>query len=166
MTICIDCQKKPSVARKRCTGCYATWRRKQPGRCRYCGGQICQDRPATNGRTHDSCLKRRRELWGEYRLRIINGYGGLCACCGLGDERFLTIDHVNNNGRQHRAELGGGNRRLLLEIINRRFPPDFQLLCFNCNCAKSTNGGICPHEEDRQAALIGVAQDAVMGGAS
>lgn len=96
-------------------------------------------------------------------MRIINGYGCRCACCGLGDERFLTIDHVNNNGNRHRAELGGGNRRLLLQIINQGFPPEFQLLCFNCNCAKSTNGGVCPHEEDRRAAVGGAIYDAVTG---
>lgn len=166
MSACIDCRKKPAVARKRCTACYATWRRMQPGRCRYCGGVISAERPAASGKTHDSCLKRRRELWGEYRMRIVNGYGGRCACCGLSDERFLTIDHVNNNGNQHRAELGGGNRRLLLLIIQQEFPPEFQLLCFNCNCAKSTNGGVCPHEEDRRALKARATYDAVMGNSS
>ncbi len=80
---------------------------------------------------------------------MIRGYGGVCVCCGLDDERFLTIDHVFNNGNEHRRALGGGNRRIMLEILNRGFPSEYQILCFNCNCAKSTNGGVCPHEEDR-----------------
>jgi hypothetical protein len=163
VTACMDCKQKPAVARKRCTGCYATWRRLQPGRCRYCGGTVSPERPASNGRTHDSCLERRRQLWHTYRLRIVEGYGGRCSCCGLADERFLTIDHVNNNGNQHRRELGGGNRRIFIEILKRGFPPDFQLLCFNCNCAKSTNGGVCPHEADRRAALSDDIYDAVTG---
>lgn len=156
MKICSDCPKSlagKNSARGRCTGCYAKWRRSQPGRCCYCGGSITSERMAINGRSHDACLERRRQLWHSYRLQVVEGYGGHCACCGLGDERFLTIDHVNNNGNQHRRELGGGNRRILGDIIRQGFPPEYQLLCFNCNCAKSTNGGMCPHEADRHTAL-------------
>lgn len=138
-------------ARGMCTACYANWRRRRPGRCAYCGGAITDERIATNERTHDACLAKRRALWTTYRLRVIQGYGGACACCGLHDERFLSIDHVFNNGNEHRRENGGGNRWLMIEIIKRGFPPEYQLLCFNCNCAKSTNGGVCPHEEDRLA---------------
>jgi hypothetical protein len=31
-----------------------------------------------------------------------------------------------------------------------RFPNDvLRLLCFNCNCGRAKNGGICPHEETK-----------------
>ena len=27
-------------------------------------------------------------------------------------------------------------------------PDTIQILCFNCNCGRARNGGICPHETD------------------
>jgi hypothetical protein len=35
---------------------------------------------------------------------------------------------------------------VLKSIIRNGYPPDFEILCFNCNCGKAVNGGICPHE--------------------
>jgi hypothetical protein len=37
---------------------------------------------------------------------VLAAYGGKCVCCGEAEEAFLTLDHVNNDGKQHRAELG------------------------------------------------------------
>lgn len=136
--------EKPAVAQGLCTAGYARWRRNQPGRCRYCGGDLTS-RPAANGRTHDRCLANRRQLWATYRDQILDAYGARCLCCGESEPRFLTIDHVNGDGRQHRLELGGSNRRLLLDIIRRGFPAEYQVLCFNCNCGRQRNGGVCPH---------------------
>lgn len=135
---------KPVDARGLCSGHYATWRRNQPGRCRYCGGHLAT-KPYANGRTHDSCLERRRELWHAYTAQVIDGYGGKCNCCGETTSEFLTIDHVDGGGAEHRRSLGYGNRRLLLQIISAGFPPEFQVQCFNCNCGRQRNGGICPH---------------------
>ena len=30
-------------------------------------------------------------------------------------------------------------------LKNNNFPEGFQVLCFNCNCGKARNKGICPH---------------------
>jgi hypothetical protein len=35
---------------------------------------------------------------------------------------------------------------MMLEIIKNNFPPEFQILCFNCNLGRSRSGGVCPHE--------------------
>lgn len=83
----------------------------------------------------------------QLRLRVLAGYGNLCACCGETDLRFLTIDHVDGGGGRHRRSLGGGSKRVLLEIVRKDFPPEYQVLCFNCNFGRSINGGICPHDD-------------------
>lgn len=79
---------------------------------------------------------------------VISHYGGKCACRGCGESRigFLTIDHVNGGGARHRSQVGGGVI-FYRWLIKNNFPPGFQVLCFNCNCGRQTNGGVCPHEQ-------------------
>jgi hypothetical protein len=36
------------------------------------------------------------------REDVIAAYGGRCACCGEFERDFLTLDHVNNDGAEHR----------------------------------------------------------------
>jgi hypothetical protein len=55
---------------------------------------------------------------------------------------FLQIDHVNNDGKQHRKVIGQGRTYFWLKKNN--FPSDFQVLCANCNFAKG-HYGTCPH---------------------
>lgn len=76
--------------------------------------------------------------------QILTVYGARCACCGEAEPKFLTIDHVNGGGEKHRKEIG--RYRVLTEIIRAGFPSDYQILCWNCNCGKSRNGGVCPHK--------------------
>ena len=79
---------------------------------------------------------------------FIMNMGGKCACCGESNPKFLTLDHINNDG--HKDIYPSGSRRRSLQIIRelRRmgWPKDvYQILCFNCNCARAFNGGVCPH---------------------
>ena len=69
-----------------------------------------------------------------------------CACCGEGMIRFLCIDHVNNDGAEHRREIGR-TTNIYRYLIKENFPEGYQVLCFNCNCGKAYNYGICPHKE-------------------
>jgi hypothetical protein len=82
------------------------------------------------------------------RDRVMEHYGGKCACCGEMAPEFLTIDHINNNGAKHRKELGGSGP-LCRWIIKNNFPPDLQILCWNCNMAKSQHG-TCPHKRSQK----------------
>jgi hypothetical protein len=91
-----------------------------------------------------------RQRRARLRQQVIEAYGSACACCDERTPEFLTIDHVNNDGAAHRREVGR-SARMCLDIVRRGFPPDFQLLCWNCNGAKGAYG-VCPHERDRQAA--------------
>jgi len=75
---------------------------------------------------------------------ILNHYGNECVCCGESNYKFLTVDHINGGGRRHREQ------RSITDInswlINNNYPDGYQILCFNCNCAKGIYG-ICPHKE-------------------
>ena len=91
---------------------------------------------------------RRRE-----KLDCIAAYGGECSCCAEGEILFLTIDHVNNDGAQHRKRLTrksrpGGGASFYQWLRKQGYPKDkYRCLCFNCNCGRQLNKGICPHKE-------------------
>lgn len=94
---------------------------------------------------------RSREV--ERRRRCIMAYGGpICACCGETTYEFLTIDHINGGGNKH-AEARrdkGQHANLYTHLIAEGFPPGYQVLCYNCNCAKG-NYGVCPHQQLKAA---------------
>jgi len=82
------------------------------------------------------------------KIKVIEGYGGKCSCCGEVALEFLTIDHINNNGAEDRRQNGkktGG--KLYRWLIKNNFPKEeYQLLCYNCNCSKGFFG-YCPHNK-------------------
>lgn len=85
---------------------------------------------------------------------VFDVYGGrFCACCGL-DEGidFLTLDHIHNNGAEERERLMGDRNIAGLSFYRKLktlgYPKGYQVLCFNCNCGKNANGGICPHKSE------------------
>lgn len=83
------------------------------------------------------------------KSKFINIYGGICSCCGDNRAEFLTLDHVQNDGYKHRSNNGSGprtkrsNDKFYLDAINNYQPNMYQVLCMNCNCAKSWYGE-CP----------------------
>lgn len=84
-----------------------------------------------------------KALGRDYRERlkadVIARYGGVCACCGEDELAFLTIDHIKPaRGNRHLRST------LYHALLKNDFPPGYQVLCFNCNCAKRT-GDECPH---------------------
>lgn len=85
-----------------------------------------------------------RDYQRKARQRAIEFYGGICACCGENEIKFLAIDHINNNGASHRRSIGTKN--VALWIIKNNFPKGFQILCHNCNMAKGFYGE-CPHKK-------------------
>ena len=67
-----------------------------------------------------------------------------CFCCNETEIDLLTIDHINNDGAKHRKSLSGVYYKVYRDIIKNNFPKSFQILCHNCNWAKSSLG-VCPH---------------------
>ncbi len=81
------------------------------------------------------------------RREAIEGYGRVCKCCGESDSRFMTLDHVNDDGKEHRKELR--SKSPYLWAIENGFPDRLQLLCWNCNMGKKIYG-TCPHKKEKQ----------------
>lgn len=91
-----------------------------------------------------------QENYPKLRIAALIHYGNgmlACVCCGENNSRFLTFDHKNNDGKNHRQQKGVGTN-LLAWIIRNNFPDMFQTLCFNCNSGRALNKGICPHKQD------------------
>ncbi len=65
-----------------------------------------------------------------------------CNCCNENRIEFLSVDHLDNNGRQERKSKG--YHSLYKYLLDNNFPVGYQILCMNCNFAKGKFGE-CPH---------------------
>lgn len=100
--------------------------------------------PRRSRKINDAYAKRERVNQVNRKYRLMQHYGeGRCAQCGVSDVDVLTLDHINNDGNKHRAELVGNRKRRSLgssamykKIEKDGYPPIFQVLCFNCNVKK------------------------------
>jgi hypothetical protein len=85
------------------------------------------------------------------RQEVYNHYGNKCYCCGLDDPRFLTVEHLSNDGCtvKHKGGKRVSGTTMYKGIIENGFPVDIALACYNCNCGRSKHGqgGICPHRQ-------------------
>jgi len=97
-----------------------------------------------NGSLRNVCepcrnIRKRVALW----MAFFKHFDYKCQCCGEDDLRFLTIDHVKNDGYlDHR-----NNIQVLRNAKIEGYPRDkYTCLCFNCNCGKARNKGTCPHQ--------------------
>jgi hypothetical protein len=80
------------------------------------------------------------------RAEFIAVYGGQCSCCGEAEPLFLHLDHIFDDGAEHRRQHKTGCK-LLAALKREGWPKDrYRLLCANCNHGRTVNGGICPHE--------------------
>lgn len=84
------------------------------------------------------------------RADVIAIYGGKCYCCGEEEPSFLTLDHTNGNGAEHRRAITGRSRQgagypFYAWLRRNGYPKDgYGILCMNCNSARGWFGG-CPH---------------------
>ena len=92
---------------------------------------------------------RYRELFRQKRYQVLIHYSNgtpKCACCEESEIRFLTLDHIEGGGNRQRKSIGTGITYWLW-LIKNNYPKGYQTLCMNCNWARYTNGGICPHKD-------------------
>jgi hypothetical protein len=122
--------------KERCTTCRSCKRLKnlKRGLCQ-CGRPLatktlcetCRKRTAANGKKRAEALK----------LEILKHYGGKCVFCEEYRPIFLTIDHIDGNGAEHRRKekINTGSKTYRW-LKKNKFPKGFQVACFNCNAAK------------------------------
>jgi hypothetical protein len=128
--VCIAAQKKEHYART-----------KPQQRARQLRYQQ-ENRP----RLYEYNARWQRDRNAKLRAEMIEAYGAKCACCGESEPLFLDLDHIHNDGADHRREFGRDRIAILQSLREQGWPRDnVQLLCCNCNQGKARNGGICPH---------------------
>jgi hypothetical protein len=132
--------------------------RRKAGLCYFCDSKAIEGTTRCEG--HRKIALRRQPEYYQARYRrmkaaALQAYGNVCQCCGESNWKFLTIDHIDENGGEHRRSIFGKNAGNMLEWFHRNnFPPGYRTLCYNCNCARSRNGGICPHKEPQSDLLF------------
>lgn len=101
-------------------------------RCKPCSLQRASENREVVNANWRVARERRKE-------KTFVSLGGRCVCCAESDLRFLTIDHIDNDG-QVDAVYGDP-----LYSLVRKDPSRFRILCWNCNSGR--RHGQCPHEE-------------------
>lgn len=115
------------------------------GLASYCNECLRKYQVEQYHKNREMILPNMRAVRAGLRAKVITAYGSNCACCSEGELMFLAVDHKNNDGAKHRKEVGVSDR-FYRWLIRNNFPPEFQLLCANCNWGKYVNGGVCPHQ--------------------
>lgn len=126
----------PSLKKKNCSICkkcnndkMQLWRENNRGRA----NEMSLKHYRKNPQKHHKLVHFARV---KLRIDMIIEYGGKCVRCTVSDIDLLDIDHINNNGAEHRKiDLFGYNLYRLLK--KQGYPKDdYQLLCKNCNWKK------------------------------
>ena len=144
--LCTVCTKKAEPGKRTCkahTGRTTAYGdiNVSKGLCRFCGKRP----PVDELVSCQICRDYHKKLENNLKISAFENYGGVfCACCGESHQEFLTIDHINNDGAQHRRDEKIINIYRWLKKQN--YPEGFRVLCFNCNAAYGLFG-YCPHKE-------------------
>jgi len=118
------------------------------GMCRPCYGKdrwrrLMKESP-------EKINAQRRASTQRLRKAVIDGLGGKCACCGVVELEFLTLDHVDGGGRKHRKEKGCWTA-MYREVRDSNFKTKkYRVLCWNCNAAIGITGKVCPHKRKKK----------------
>ena len=89
-----------------------------------------------------TCLERaatvRNAIRNKLRVETFKAYGNKCQICGESNQEFLSIDHINFDGKEHRKLThNGGGYNTYRWLRDNKYPQDdYRLLCFNCNCSR------------------------------
>lgn len=94
---------------------------------------------------HKSKIK---DKYNNIRNTVIDYYGRFCVCCGDNRSEFLTIEHKNRSGKEHRIKYKN-QTAVYKDIIKQGFPKDkFEILCYNCNLSKGVRReDLCYHQK-------------------
>jgi len=174
--MCPRCGKNPKgLTTKLCSDCiqYTTSSRQERlNKFRLAGLCMCGERPLEDKKLCERCRQKvsnanirwradgtgtmllRRKLQ-QIKQEVFAGYGNKCACCGETRQWTFQLDHVYNNGAEHRRSLNNGKshrntHKMYQWAVSNKFPNSLQILCANCNFGKALSAtGQCPHEIER-----------------
>ena len=131
-----DCGRILTNGKTRCSNCLKSLKlkrtnRKVNGLCVMCGQKAIVDKNlcikcSESGRI----IKQKARL--QRKLSIQQHYGGKCKRCGETNPDLLCLDHIDNNGTEHRRQIGGSSKMYAF-VIKNNFPKNFRLLCWKCN---------------------------------
>lgn len=156
-----DCHPdRPHAAKGLCVACYQAQRTSSvraschpsrphlaDGLCAACYSKrrYDQDPETAQRQARESHARARKRI----RDQLVEAYGGKCACSGCPETNsaFLTLEHVNHDGGEHRKRVGS---HTYADLRRRGWPQEgFTLLCWNCN-AMTRYGKTCPHMDGGQ----------------
>ena len=92
-----------------------------------------------------------------YSKKLSNSDIPCCNCCGENQFLiFLTIDHIKGWKNYNEPDLSKrrgskrlGGKDLYRYLQKNNFPTGYQVLCMNCNSAKSDDE-VCPHQRSNK----------------
>jgi hypothetical protein len=122
---------------------------------------VCEDADALPGIQMCHACKTKHNLIvmrhnKKLKREVMDAYGGICACCGETNLGFLTIDHLDDSSEK--AKWSNGKRICGSPFYSRLklndFPSGYQVLCFNCNCGRAKNHGVCPHKSHKESSIV------------
>lgn len=142
--VCVECGKElEGKRRKYCSSrCCNRWRMREKRRnsleLREYYRQYCSEYYYAN---HSKLLAKNIAYRKKIKELMLGHYGRSCVMCGESDVQTLSIDHINNDGAEHRRSITKGktkppSTRLYKWLIDNGFPEGFQILCRNCNWRK------------------------------
>ncbi len=109
------------------------WKQSHPERAKE-----FRDKLFHNPEWNKAHLERSRQRRWNQKIRIINHYGGVCVRCDERTMEFLCLDHINDDGKEHRKITGKGGL-FYKWIVKNNFPDcGVQVLCHNCNQRKQS----------------------------
>ena len=95
-------------------------------------------------------LALKKEVFTHYSKKLSNSDIPCCNCCGENKFLiFLTIDHIKGRDDLPDKEKNLMGNALYAHLKRNNYPLEYQVLCINCNSAKS-DFDECPHKRSKQ----------------
>lgn len=154
--LCVRCGAERWEGKTRCEVCHkqhlayqekAKTKAISNGKCRYClVSPVEQDKSMCG-----SCLEKHgaksKQTYQKHRSACLEAYDGRCRCCGNGNPKYLQLDHIDDDGAEHRRLIFNGRGGSMWTWAYRNgFPDTLQLLCANCHQGKTVYGGCDEHD--------------------
>ena len=120
------------------------------GLCGKCGKPRERDDIAICNACNDKLLNNNYMHRERYRYTVISVYtkGKMCCThCGSPIREVLEVDHKDNNGTQHREEVGGTGTIMDRWIMKNNYPDFLQVLCATCHRFKTSTGKLPTREK-------------------